>query len=271
MPRILRLPNRGRLLIATDLQGNLGDFQKLMGHFRAAGPDTFLVLTGDLVHGPDEETVRDWPSYLGTPYLDESPALIEALIEAQQEAPGRIWCLLGNHDHAHIGGPTTPKFYADERGALETRLGPEGTSRLRTLVEGFPLVAVAPCGAVLTHAAPAAPLKSPEDLENLQLTGYSDWNFRDFLSVPLLGPLLWARSASAAAAAQFLRVLGGTISLYGHDVIREGYSFESEHQCCFSTSFGLYDERKVYVELDLGASYPTVRTLREGIEIRPLG
>src|ERR1700690_4379399 len=148
MPRVLRLPAQGRLLVSTDLQGNLRDFEQLALHFRAAGPDAYLVLTGDLVHGPDPETADRWPEHLGTAYRDETPALIDAFIAEQTRAPGRVHCLLGNHDHAHIGGPVTSKFHDDEAQVLEARLGRTKAKLLRVLIQSFPLVAIAPCGAV---------------------------------------------------------------------------------------------------------------------------
>lgn len=267
--RLLKLPARGRLVIGTDLQGNLGDFKQLMRHFEAL-TDAHLVLTGDLIHGPDDDTVAQWPDYLGTPFPDESPALVDALLEAQRRFPGRVHCLLGNHDHAHIGGPTTSKFHLDERAALEARLDEAGREKLRALIATFPLVAVAPCGAVMLHAAPSAAFERAEQLESLELQGYGDWNFNDLFNVPLLGPLLWSRRASAAESARFLKAFGGTVALYGHDIVREGYARDADDQLCFSTSFGLHDRDKVYVELDLAARYADAHALREGREILKL-
>jgi hypothetical protein len=270
MPRLLRLPDRGKLLVSTDLQGNLGDFRQLLEHLDAAGPDAWLVLTGDLVHGPDDDTFENWPDYLGTPFRDESPLLIEAFVQAQRARPGRVHCLLGNHDHAHVGGPATAKFHDDERRALEERLDPAGLQRLRELIRTFPLVAVGDCGAVLLHAAPAVAIDDPGELETLELEGYEDWHFTDFLSVPLLGSLLWARAAKAAQSRRFLHAFGGTVALYGHDIVREGFERVGDDQLCFSTSFGLYDRDKVYVELDLASKYPDVHALREGRELLKL-
>src|SRR5690606_2350616 len=55
--RVVELPDRGRLIVGTDLQGNLADFERLVEHFVRAHeehPDgAFLVVTGDLVHGPE--------------------------------------------------------------------------------------------------------------------------------------------------------------------------------------------------------------------------
>jgi hypothetical protein len=267
--RVLKLPERGRLLVGTDLQGNLGDFQQLMKHFEAAR-DAHLVLTGDLVHGPDEDTTNNWPDFLGTPFRDESPALVEALLEAQRRHPGRVHCLLGNHDHSHIGGPSTAKFHEDERAALESRLDAAHVAQLRALIQRFPLVAVAPCGAVMLHAAPSAALDAPEQLETVSLDGYSDWHFTDFAAQPLLGALLWSRMAKPEQSKRFLRALGGTVALFGHDIVREGYVREADDQLCFSTSFGLFDRDKVYVELDLAARYSDAHALREGREILKL-
>jgi hypothetical protein len=268
--RFLQLPDRGRLLVGTDLQGNLKDFLQLAGHFRSLGPDAQLVLTGDLVHGPDRETAHQWPDHLGTPYFDQSPELMNAFLEEQLRAPGRVHCLMGNHDHAHVGGPITSKFHDDEAGVLEATLGPEGSLRLRTLLSTFPLVAWAPCGAVMLHGAPSADLQSAAQLEQLDVEGYRGFNIEHFMRVPILGALLWSRMATAEQSKRFLAALHGTVALYGHDVVREGYERVGEDQLCFSTSFGLYDARKVYVSLDLAAKYPNVHALREGTEILPL-
>ncbi len=270
MARLLQLPAHGRLLVATDLQGNLADFRRLAQHFRAAGDDAHLVLTGDLVHGPDEETADHWPDHLGTPYRDESPALIDAFLSERERAPGRVHCLLGNHDHSHLGGPITSKFHDDEGGMLEARLGALRTERLRALVGTFPLVAVAPCGAVMLHGAPSSEIDDPSQLESIRLEGYQQFGIESFLAVPVLGALLWSRYATPEQSQRFLKAFGGTVALYGHDVVREGFAREGNDQLCFSTSFGLYDEFKVYVSLDLAAKYPDVHALRAGHEILPL-
>lgn len=270
MGRLLRLPETGRLLIATDLQGNLQDFEQLMRHFEAAGPSAHLVITGDLVHGPDQDTYDHWPDHLGTRYRDESPKLALAFIAAQEKHQGRVHCLLGNHDHAHIGGPATAKFYDDERLALESKMDALAVARLRALIRSFPLVASAPCGAVMLHAAPAAAIESLEQLETLQIEGYEEWHFTDFLAVPVIGSLLWSRSAKPEQSARFLKTFGGTVALYGHDIVREGFVRETFDRLCFSTSFGLFDKDKVYVELDLAARYPDSHAIVEGREILKL-
>jgi hypothetical protein len=268
--RLLRLPDRGRLLVATDLQGNLRDCERMLALFDGAGDQALLVFTGDLVHGPDDPTVAHWPEHLGTPYRDESPAVVDAFRAAQARAPGRVFCLLGNHDHAHVGGPATCKFHPDEREALEARLDDRGREQLRATLAAFPLVAVAPCGVALSHAAPAAALESLEHLARLRLDGYQHMNYLGFLDVPVVGELLWARGATAAQAASFLRAVGAQVAVFGHDVVAEGFCRAGPQQVRVSTSFGLLERDKVYVELDLSRRYTSADDLREGVELKRL-
>jgi hypothetical protein len=264
------LPASGRLLVATDIQGNLRDFQRMLALFEESPADSVLVFTGDLVHGPDPETEENWPDFLGTPYRDDSPTVVQAFMAAQERYPGRVHCLLGNHEHAHVGGPRTAKFHADEAQVLEDRLGPEPTGVMRTLFHRLPLVAVAPNGVVLLHAAPSANLKSVEELEAVELDGYAQWGIDDFFHVSVLGPILWSRMARPEQARAFLKVLDGRIAIYGHDVVREGYERVGDEQLCVSTSFALLDQDKTYVELDLAKVYPNVHALREGTELKKL-
>ena len=81
---------------------------------------------------------------------------------------------------------------------------------------------------------------------------------------------LWSRSATIAEARRFLRATNGSFVCYGHDVVPEGYETVGDEQICVSTSFGLFDQNKVYLSLDLSARYRGVQDLRVGHEILPL-
>jgi hypothetical protein len=86
----------------------------------------------------------------------------------------------------------------------------------------------------------------------------------------VLGATLWSRMATPEQARAFLGALGGRIAIYGHDVVREGYEKVGDEQLCVSTSFALFDEHKVYVELELSQDYPDVHALRDGVELKKL-
>ena len=69
--KVARLPPRGTLLFATDLQGNLKDYEALKALYareEAAGHKPVLLFAGDMVHGPsaDLQAPGAWPEHLGT-------------------------------------------------------------------------------------------------------------------------------------------------------------------------------------------------------------
>lgn len=273
MGRVLQLPGRGRLIVCTDLQGCLRDFDAVVAIFErrlADSGDANVIFTGDLIHGPRLEP-DEWPDFLGEFYSDQSGELVEAFVDLRERHPGRVHAILGNHEHGHVGGPHTAKFARDEVETLEDELGPERAEWLRAILEALPLVAVSPCGAVFTHGAPAAVIASASDIENLELeVGAAAESAIDIFDVPVLGPILWARSTDELTARQFLDALGGTISIYGHDVIIEGFERVGSEQIVVSTSFGIPDSNKVYLDLDLGCRYSSVQELEVGSEILPL-
>jgi hypothetical protein len=273
MARVLRLPDHGRLLVCTDLQGCMRDFQRMVVLFEQAllehHGDAHLLFTGDLIHGPHIEP-EDWPDFLGEYYRDASGEVVMAYAALTARYPGRVHALLGNHEHGHIGGPHTAKFAADEVALLEQILGPAATARMRAIIQTFALAAVSRCGVVFTHGAPAAQIDSITDLEAADLSGAHYASPLDVLDTPIVGKILWARSATDAEARRFLRAMHGTIAIYGHDVIPEGYETNGDCQMVVSTSFGLFDCNKIYISLDLATRYRVVSDLRIGHEVLPL-
>ncbi len=273
MARVLRLPDHGRLLVCTDLQGCMRDYLRFVEVFEQAlhthHGDAHVLFTGDLIHGPHIDP-DDWPDFLGEYYRDQSGEVMIAYAGLAAQYPGRVHALLGNHEHGHIGGPHTAKFAADEVALLEHILGSAGTARMRGIIHTFALAAVSKCGAVFTHGAPAAVVDSIADLEAADLSGAHYASPLDVLDTPIVGKVLWARSATETEARRFLRAMNGTMSIYGHDVIPEGFEMVGDEQIVVSTSFGVFDSNKVYVSLDLAAKYRNVHDLRIGHEILPL-
>ncbi|GAB4511953.1 MAG: hypothetical protein Tsb0020_29870 [Haliangiales bacterium] len=237
--------------------------------YRRTEGDAHLLFTGDLVHGPHLNE-DEWPDFLGEYYRDQSGEVVEAFAALAQRYPGHVHALLGNHEHGHVGGPHTAKFAYDEVELLERNLGPARTLALRRVLRDLPLIAIAKCGAVFTHGAPAADIDSLAEIETAKLSNYHEGSPLDILSAPVIGPILWARSATGQAARRFLRAVGGTISIFGHDVIPEGFERIGTEQMVVSTSFGVFDSNKVYLDLNLGGRYRSVYDLRVGQEIRPL-
>ena len=107
-------------------------------------------------------------------------------------------------------------------------------------------------------------------VERADLSGFELDSPLDILDTPVVGPILWARSAAPDVAARFVKAMGGSIAIYGHDVIPEGFERIGNEQLVVSTSFGVFDSYKVYVRLDLAGRYRSVNDLRIGHEILPL-
>ena len=256
MRRVIHLPDRGRLFVATDVQGNVGDFDRVAALFEEAdkGPDgAYLVVTGDLVHGP-ELGEADWPDYLGSYYRGDSKTVLEHAQELEARHPGRVHYLLGNHEHAHVGGPVVSKFFPDEARRLEELLGEEGTREMRAWLRTWPFVAVAKqARLVMLHAAPHARIRSADDLERLPLDGFDSIPLEDMETRAILAALLWARTASTERGFEFIQALDpeARVAVYGHDVARAGFAVEREPLLCISTSFGCFDGDKLYLEWDL--------------------
>ena len=252
--------------------------------FESAARDSdgaHLVVTGDLVHGP-ELTEAQWPDYLGTFYRGDSKTVVEHARVLAARYPGRVHYLLGNHEHAHVGGPVVSKFFPDEARRLEDLLGAEGTRQMRTWMRTWPFVAVAKkARLVMLHAAPHARIESANDLERLPLDGFFDLSFPDLAGAQptvsdmalqnILGALLWARTTSTERGYAFIHAIDpeARVAIYGHDVARAGYAVEREPLLCLSTSFGCFDGDKLYLEWDLACPAESARDVASQA-LRPL-
>jgi hypothetical protein len=276
--KVIRLPKRGVLLVATDLQGNWADYcamKALYAEEEAAGHQPVLLFCGDMVHGPSARLNEpgEWPPYLGTAYSDESAAILTDFMVFSKEA--RAFSLLGNHEHAHIGGPVVSKFHADEAAVLDAALG-DAREDAVAFMATWPLIALAGCGLAFVHGSPAATEATVEGWEDVDYTGYAGMAPIDMLRYNRpFATVLWARSATEREARAFLKVCfpqrdAEGVVVFGHDVVRSGYGKVGSLQLCLSTSYGLEDENKSYLRVVLAGRYRSVDDLREGIEIRRL-
>ncbi len=272
--KVVRLPREGILLVSTDLQGNWADYcalKELYAAEKSQGNDPILLFCGDMVHGPSDELAQPgtWPDFLGTLYQDRSVEIVLDFIEFAKKE--RAVALLGNHEHAHVGGPVVSKFHADEAAVLNQKLG-EHCEDVCAFLSGFPLIAVTECGGTFCHGAPRRTEPDIESFEALDYRGFDEANITNIHEHTTLGALLWSRYATPEQARAFLDATSprkGTAGFvaYGHDVVRDGYERIGDEQLCLSTSFGLEDQNKHYLRLDLSSRYESVHDLRLGHEL----
>ncbi len=260
---ILVYPAQGRLIFATDFHGQLADFRRVVARFRSRvvrGEDLYLLFAGDFVHGPRADQIRGWLK------TDDSPTILRELEALLKEFPDRVQSLLGNHEHGHLGGPKTQKFYRgieDDVTALEKRLGASRTAEICALFSSFALVALTPCGVMFSHAAPGVIDATLSDIAAARL---------DRAERPVM-ELLWPRVVSSPdrldATFDIMKFGGVTprIAVYGHDVVPTGIDRNSYRQVVISTSFAIPDRHKLLLELDLSRQYEDTFDLREGVEL----
>jgi hypothetical protein len=266
------LPARGRLVVNTDLHGNLEDFRAVRDVFlrlRAERPDTLWAILGDIVHGPDDKARLREPELYD--YPDESWEIAEEIIALKERFPGNVLYVLGNHDYAHLGGPKTRKFHDDEAAFLESRLSAEQIAAMRKLFAEAHLGLACPCGAFLAHGSPDAEFASLEEFEAVRFPPPEG----DARSAGVLASFLNSYGQTAEAANRFLKSMsrltgiGLRFVIHGHDRDEDGYFFEGGNQLC-PVIFGAPRRNKRFVLLDLAERYASAMDLKPGREILPL-
>lgn len=263
------LPGRGVLMISTDLHGNWDDFAALRARFFAeleAEPATHWAILGDLVHGPSPEARARRPDLYD--YDDRSAELVTAVLALRRALPGRVHYVLGNHDHGHVGGRRTAKFYPDEVAALESRCTPAQRDDLRALFEPALLAIAAPCGVLLSHGSPDDRLQAFADLDGVRLDPRDNDPYRRHLLASILGSYGQRDEVSARLLARVTATaVPVSIVIHGHDRDEAGWFVSGPHQCC-PVLFGAPREQRRYVRLDMSARYHSTADLRDGIELR---
>lgn len=275
--KLLIFPPQGQIIICTDLHGNIGDFHTIREKFYQSlvkEQETYLLFIGDLIHGPAIHP-NVWPDHLGDYYYDHSDKLIAEFVNLQQEHPGKVFSLLGNHEHSHIGGPHTCKFHRDETLHFENIVGPRRAKKYQKIFRSFPLIALGQKGLVFTHGSPRCSLRSLAQLDRISYEGYEHLGLRNVIYAPVVGELLWSRMATKEEARRFLKITSineepNKVSICGHDVVREGYDKVGREQIVVSTSFALKNENKFYLHLSLEETYTSVQAFREGVELLKL-
>ena len=276
--KVWTIEGSGTMIVTSDLHGNMEDFLQLVSIFEQEDDAVFLSL-GDLFHGP-KPLPREWSNhylYQGRYYEDESVELMWAFLELQKKYPDRVGALIGNHEHAHVGGPLVRKFHPDESGFMEANLDEDGRKALHNLINSSALIATSTSGLAFTHGAPTPFTFNRKTLQNLRYAGYEFMSVAEMYESSLIGGLLWRRSASEEEVMQFLRHLNdigdypfSSLVVYGHDPSELGYSIENNHLLNLSTSFWTLKENKKYLRVSLDDIFYCTQDLTIGEHLLPL-
>ncbi|MEC7987441.1 MAG: metallophosphoesterase, partial [Myxococcota bacterium] len=261
--KVWKIEGPGTLIVTSDLHGNLEDFYRLKEIFEAE-EDAVLLSLGDLFHGP-KPLPKEWVNhylYQGRYYEDQSVELFFEWKSLQEAHPNRVGVLLGNHEHAHIGGPLVRKFHPNESAFFESNLTQEEREALHEFLLGFAAIATSSCGLAFSHGAPPPTFFDRETLQRLNYASYTNSSISQMQIGDLLGGLLWRRTASEEDILQFLAHLNDigdypyvSAVVFGHDPSEQGYSIENNHLLNLSTSFWTLRENKKYLRVDLSENF----------------
>ncbi len=234
---LIELPGKGRVLIITDIHGNLNDFEKYMkiwDGFR--DKDNHLILTDDFIHRPLNER-------------DDSLKILNS-VKQHCEQEENFHALLGNHEWVHVSGEDVFKMGVNQKLRFESELKLKFWSNwkheLNLYVEFFkklPLAVRTGNGIFISHAAPVKNINNINDIINITDDGYLPYNRK-------LYEILWNRHPldyNTDDIAVFLKKVGCRFSIVGHTPV-DGYEITG-NQIILSSS--LSTGRKCYLELDL--------------------
>jgi Calcineurin-like phosphoesterase len=248
----------GPVLVSADVHGHFEDFARLREIFlssHARGEDPLWVSVGDWVHGPAGEprALYDYP--------DRTPELLRGLFALMDAHPGRVLSILGNHEHAHIGGVRTSKFHDDEAAFLESQLNADFISDMKRRFRSWPMMVCLPAtGVVLTHGALTG--GGVADIERIRYSGQIDSD-----AFEILRAAMTHYGYSEGADAALLEKLGAPYSVivHGHDREEDGFSPSGARALLLCTSFGARRETKSYLWLDPRRRYASPGELETAI------
>ena len=257
--KLIELPNYGRLMVVSDLHGNLNDYEKYIGLWDCQDPDFHIVFLGDLIHSPY--------------FNDKSVELLDDVIEKDKKYPN-FHVLLGNHEWAHIvhrdifkNGENIREDFeyliSYKKGTIE----PAITEYIR-FFKSMPFFVKTENGIFLSHAGPSRKVKSIEDFN-----GIFDGDYHN----PILDDFLWLRPKRNLYGRRniltdsnlyddgdifnFLNIVGANCMVVGHSPV-DGYK-QYGNQLIISSSFQTED--KVYLDIDLSKEIKHMKDLLDCI------
>jgi serine/threonine-protein phosphatase PP1 catalytic subunit len=245
--KFVKLPANGRLLIVTDLHGDLEDYEKYIGLWDCDNPDHHLVFVGDFIHSTEED--------------DGSIEIIEDVIEKNEKYPN-FHPLLGNHEWSHIVGSPVFKGFNNQTQDFEDLIQYKKGSLepyLSDYVEFFktmPFFVQTENGIFISHTGPSRFIHTMSTFNRV---------FDDNYENNLLHDFLWNRydnDYDMDDVDNFLRVIGAKCMVVGHTVV-DGF-LTYGNQMILSSSFGTID--KAYLDIDLSDPVNSIDDLMKNIK-----
>ena len=244
--KYLKYPSKGKLIVVTDLHGNLNDYKEYLAKWDSEDPDCYILFTGDLIHAYKKE--------------DKSIEILEDVME-KSEKYDNFNVLLGNHEWSHVSNTTIQKgkTYPKEafKDLIQIHFGTlSPLNRYINFFREMPIIAKTNNGIFISHAGPYWQIKSEESLEKII-------NSQNFHSKELKG-FLWNRYNRVLIKNidRFLDTVNCKAMVVGHTAV-EGIRIHG-NQLVLSSSF--QTEKKAYLEIDLNKKIESIKDLEKMVK-----
>ena len=231
--RLIKLPKKGRVLIFTDLHGNLEDYGKYLEKWDSADPDCHMIIAGDFIHSIYKN--------------DSSVEVLDDIIDKYKKYDN-FHPMLGNHEWVHIVNVNVLKADINQKLDFEEMIVSKKSSLepyLSNYIEFFrsiPFFIQCDNGVFVAHAGPSPKIKTCGDF-NAIIEG------EEYLEESVYYAL-WSRPKKhyiAEDVSRFLDIVQSNVMVVGHTVV-DGYKVFGR-QMILSSSFGC--ENKMYLDIDL--------------------
>lgn len=248
--KLINLPNYGRLIVVTDLHGNLDDYNHYLSLWDESDPDFHIVFAGDLIHSIDSAT-------------DGSIEILDDAIAKSKEF-SNFHTLLGNHEWAHI---TNQRIYKKGRSLLwdfknlvsykKGFIEPHLTNYIK-FFKTMPYFVKTENGLFISHSGPSVKVKSLKGFEKIFDGDYSN---------PILYDFLWNRYTKVSDYTKedvdrFLEIIDSKVMVVGHCPV-ESYKVFS-NQIIMSSSFST--KVKTYLDIDLSCEITDIKDVQKQLK-----
>jgi serine/threonine-protein phosphatase PP1 catalytic subunit len=250
--KLIELPDYGRLIVVTDLHGNLDDYEAYLNLWDESDPDFHIVFTGDLIHAISLDD-------------DGSVEIVEdAMAKSRQYS--NFHTLLGNHEWAHITHKEIYKSGEDllmnfknlvsfKKGFIEPSL-----TRYIKFFKTMPYFLKTANGLFISHSGPSAKIRNIEGFDKIFEGDYSN---------PILYDFLWNRFTKVTNynrddVSRFLDIVDSKYMIVGHCPV-ESYEIFG-NQMIMSSSFNT--NVKTYLDIDLSSEINSMKDVQKQLKFR---
>lgn len=248
MNKLLELPDHGRLIVVSDIHGNLEDYQRYLNLWDENDPDFHIVFTGDLIHS-----------------IHENDGSIEILDDAIEKSEcSNFHTLLGNHEWAHIVNKNIYKLnkelLADFNNLISYKKGhiePTLTQYIKYF-KTMPYFIKTSNGIFISHSGPSKKVNNIHDFNNMLESDYNNEILYDFLWNRCVG----LRKYSEEDVNAFLDIVGCKYMVIGHNVVESYMAFSN--QLILASSF--QTRVKTYLDIDLSKEYNDMKDLLKDLK-----